>query len=117
MARTSFSTEIDTAEDLELEEAAEKGAAVDAFGEGEEAPPPPPKEGDEEAESSEASDEAAKKGKKEKKGKGKGAPSGIAFYAVPALGTVLILALGWGFAFIARSDLVQPEPVKPLLQA
>ena len=78
---------------------------------------PPPKEGDEEAESSEASDEAAKKGKKEKKGKGKGAPSGIAFYAVPALGAVLILALGWGFAFIARSGLVQPEPVKPLLQA
>ncbi len=111
MARNSFSTEIDTAEDLELEEEAGKDTAVDEFGEGEVAPP---KEGDEEAE---ASAEDEKKGKKGKKGKSKGAPSAIVFYAVPALGAVLILALGWGFAFIARSGLELPEPEKPPLQA
>jgi hypothetical protein len=111
MAKGSYSTEIDTAEDPELEEEAGKSTSVDEFGEGEEAPP---EESDEKAE---ASSEDAKKGKKGKKGKAKGAPSAIAFYAVPALGAVLILSLGWGFAFIARSGLERPEPEKPPLQA
>ena len=75
---------------------------------------PPPKAGDEEAE---ASAEDAEKGKKAKKAKAKGAPSGISFFAVLARAAALMLALGWGFAFIARSGLEPPKPEKPSLQA
>ncbi|MEE9256469.1 MAG: flagellar basal body-associated FliL family protein [bacterium] len=53
-------------------------------------------------------DEDAKSARKRPAG-----PSIIKYYAIPVAGAVLIMALGWSFAFIARQGLVQPEePVK-----
>lgn len=127
MANESTQTEIDSADDLfgggDVEEessAPEPGDTEQDSGFPEDPTDAPPAEevGEADFEAGEPEyeaeagedlgDEDAKPAKKRRAG-----PSIIKYYAIPAVGAVLIMTLGWSFAFIARQGLIQPEePVK-----
>jgi flagellar basal body-associated protein FliL len=124
MANEPRNTEIDSADDLFLvdDDGEEKAPAPAAptgteqdtaeLGDAEDEPPPepaaeepPPSPVDEDQEE----DEGAPPAKKRRKT----GPSVLHYYAIPAVGVVLIMSLGWTLAFLARRGLKPPaEPVK-----
>jgi hypothetical protein len=129
MANEPVQTEIDPADDLfgggDVEEEAsapEPGDTEQDSGFPEEPADAPPAEeiGEEDFEAGEPEYEAVAEAEEdlgdedaESTKKRRAGPSIIKYYAIPAVGAVLIMALGWSFAFIARQGLIQPEePLK-----
>ena len=124
MANEPRSTEIDSADDSFLADDEEKAPAPAAptgteqdtaeLGDAEDEPPPkpaaeePPPSLVEEVPEEEKEDEAPPAKKRRKTG-----PSVLHYYAIPVVGVVLTMSLGWALAFLARRGLKPPvEPVK-----
>ena len=124
MANEPRSTEIDSADDSFLADDEEKAPAPAAptgteqdtaeLGDAEDEPPPkpaaeePPPSLVEEVPEEEEEDEAPPAKKRRKPG-----PSVLHYYAIPVVGVVLTMSLGWALAFLARRGLKPPvEPVK-----
>ncbi|MEE9239839.1 MAG: flagellar basal body-associated FliL family protein [bacterium] len=89
--RREKETEIDSADDLFLEEIEEEPAPSTALDEDEVTVEVAPREVEEEEEEE---------------------PSHLVYYGVPAVGALLILSLGWTFAFIVRQGLTPPAKPK-----
>jgi hypothetical protein len=81
-------TEIDSADDLFLPEVEEETSSVAI---------------DEDEVSAEDAGEEGEEGKQKEH-----APGNLIYYGIPAVGALLILSLGWSFAFIARRGLIPP---------